>query len=520
MTKNLNYDVLIIGGGITGACIARELSKTKAKICIVDKENDISCGSSKANSGIIHAGYDPVPGTLMANLNIRGTELYPSLAKKLNFEYKNVGSLVLAFDEKGLSVLQELLDRGKTNGVPDLRILYKSELPQIEPNIGSKVIAALYAPSAGIASPYQATWAFAESAVINGVDFIRNAKVHEIRINQNANGGADDTAGGAGKSSEMQSTNSGGAGTSSGYKFSVLAGGHQINAKYVINCAGTRADQISRMAGARDFTIKQRRGEYMLFDNSLNGSVAHVLFQTPTELGKGTLVTPTVDGNILVGPSANDQDGDFLDYTGTTALAQNSVYEKGLLSIKELPRGALINSFSGIRAIAYNPDGTPVNDFIIEEDKTVRGFVNVAGICSPGLSAAPAIAEYVVQILAKAGLDCTKRLDFIEERKGIPNFSLSTTEQKEKLIKENHLFGQVICRCETITEAEIVAAIKSPLGARDTDGVKRRTRAGMGRCQGGFCLPRVAEILSRELDVPMTSITKNGGSSFLLTSQK
>ena len=508
----MNYDVLIIGGGITGACIARELSKTKAKICIVDKENDISCGSSKANSGIIHAGYDPIPGTLMAKLNIRGTELYPSLAQKLHFEYKNIGSLVLAFDEKGLAVLQELLDRGQKNGVPDLRILYKSELPQIEPNIGSKVIAALYAPSAGIASPYQATWAFAESAVINGVDFIRNAKVHKIVVNDDEQSAGTELKTGVEKLSSRPGAD--------GYKFIVFAGGHQIKAKYVINCAGTAADQISRMAGARDFTIKQRRGEYMLFDNSLNGSVAHVLFQTPTELGKGTLVTPTVDGNILVGPSANDQDGDFLDYTGTTALAQNSVYEKGLLSIKELPRGALINSFSGIRAIAYEPDGTPVNDFIIEEDKTVRGFVNVAGICSPGLSAAPAIAEYVKDILENAGLDCTKRPDFIEERTGIPNFSLSDLQTKEKLIKENALFGQVICRCETITEAEIVAAIHSPLGACDTDGVKRRTRAGMGRCQGGFCLPRVAEILSRELNLPMTNVTKNGGSSYLLTSQK
>ncbi|MCR4736475.1 MAG: NAD(P)/FAD-dependent oxidoreductase [Treponema sp.] len=491
----MNYDVLIIGGGISGACIARELSKTKASICIVEKENDIACGSSKANSGIIHAGYDPIPGTLMAKLNIRGSELYPSLAKKLNFEYKNIGSLVLAFDEKGLSVLNKLLERGTENGVPDLKILYKSELPALEANIGPKVIAALYAPTAGITSPYQATWAFAESAVINGVTFIRNAKVHKIT-----------------KKQDEENSNK--------YRFTVEAGGQQINANYIINCAGTAADQISQMAGARNFKIKQRRGEYMLFDNSLNGSVAHVLFQTPTELGKGTLVTPTVDGNILVGPSANDQEGELLDYTGTTALAQNSVYEKGLLSIKELPRNALINSFSGIRAIACNPDNSPIDDFIIEEDSNVGGFINVAGICSPGLSAAPAIAEYVTQILEKAGLDCTKRKDFIEERQGIPNFSLSDLETKEKLIKENHLFGQVICRCETITEAEIVAAIHSPLGAKDTDGVKRRTRAGMGRCQAGFCLPRVAEILSRELKIPMTNVSKNGGSSFLLTSEK
>lgn len=504
----MNFDVLIIGGGICGAAIARELSKTKAKICIVDKENDISCGSSKANSGIIHAGYDPIPGTLMAKMNIRGTELYPSLSKKLHFEYKNVGSLVLAFDEKGLSVLQELLERGSKNGVPGLRILYKSDLPAIEPNIGSKVIAALYAPSAGIVSPYQATWAFAESAVINGVEFLRNTKVHKITVDEKTSS----DSWGRGEFS--------GGGDKDDYKFTVLAGGQEIKAKYIVNCAGTFADQISQMAGARNYTIKQRRGEYMLFDNSLKGIAEHVLFQTPTELGKGTLVTPTVDGNILVGPSANDQEEEFKDYTGTTALAQNSVYQKGLLSVKELPHSAMINSFSGIRAIAYNEDNSPVNDFIIEEDKNIKHFINVGGICSPGLSAAPAIAEYVLELLEKAGLDCTKRPDFIEERTGIPNFSLSDTTQKQELIKQNKLFGQVICRCETITEAEIVAAIHSPLGARDTDGVKRRTRAGMGRCQGGFCLPRVAEILSRELNLPMTEITKSGGSSFLLTSQK
>lgn len=491
-----DYDVIIIGAGISGSAIARELSKTKAKICLIEKENDVACGSSKANSGIIHAGYDPLPGTLMAKLNVRGTSLYRELSEKLNFEYKNTGSLVVAFDEKGLETVKTLYARGLKNEVSEMKILNQKELKEIEPDINPDALGALYAKTAGIVNPYQATWAFAESAVINGVDFLRNAKVHSVTKREDGT-------------------------------FEIKAGNKILTSKYVVNAAGTHADEISRLAGARDFSIKQRRGEYMLFDSETGSLSRHVIFQTPTALGKGVLVTQTVDGNLLVGPSADDQNGNSLDYTGTTRKSQDEIFSKALLSIPSIPRSELINSFAGIRAIAEE-NGSPVNDFIIEEDSKVKGFINVAGICSPGLSAAPAIAEYTALLLSKAGLEVKfnpdgsvlKRSSFVETRKGIKCFKTASLEEKHLLIKENPQYGQVICRCETITEGEIVSAIKSPLGALDLDGVKRRTRAGMGRCQGGFCLPRVTEIIARETGIPLISVTKFGGSSFVLDSRK
>ncbi|MBP3709624.1 MAG: NAD(P)/FAD-dependent oxidoreductase [Treponema sp.] len=488
MDRQTLFDVAIIGAGIVGSCIARELAKTSAKIVLIEKENDVACGSSKANSAIVHGGFDPLPDTLMARFNVRGTAMYEELAKKLNFEYDKIGSLVLAFDEDGVVLLNKLLERGKANGVPDLRIVASDELHEMEPNVNEDACAALYAPSAGIICPYKATWAFAESAVINGVTFCRNTAVHAIK-----------------KEDDLF----------------VLRSGHgEIRAKYVVNAAGLFSDKVSQMAGARVFVIKQRRGEYCLLDNKCKSLVHHTLFQTPTALGKGVLVTPSVDGNILIGPSANDQSGDMSGYTGTTALAQADVLEKASLTIPDIPRGNIINSFAGIRAIAceIDSDGSAkdIDDFIIEEDAAVKGFINVSGICSPGLSAAPAIAEYVVELLNNAGLNTQRRSGFIEERAGIAAFNTADIQARQKLVKENRLYGQIVCRCETVTEAEIVQAIHTPLGALDVDGIKRRTRAGMGRCQSGFCSPRVTEILSRELQIPMTSITKKGGSSFML----
>ncbi|MBC6718995.1 NAD(P)/FAD-dependent oxidoreductase [Treponema sp. Marseille-Q4130] len=489
MNSRITYDVAIIGAGITGACIARELAKTSAKIALIEKENDVACGSSKANSAIVHGGFDPVPGTLMARLNVRGSELYPELAKKLNFDYENNGSLVIAFDEQGRALLNTLLERGRKNGVKDLRIVESEELHDMEPNLGDNSLAALYSPTAGIMCPYKATWAFAESAVINGAEFFRNTAVHAIEKTDGV--------------------------------FVLRTGHGEIRAKYVVNAAGIFADKVSAMAGARKFVIKQRRGEYCLLDNNCKSLVNHTLFQTPTALGKGVLVTQTVDGNILIGPSADDQSGDMDGYTGTTAASQADVLAKASLTIPDIPRGNIINSFAGIRAIACETDengnaGESIEDFIIEEDANVKGFINASGICSPGLSAAPATAEYVAELLKSAGLDVKKRDDFIEERKGITAFHTANIATRLKLIKEDPLYGQIICRCETVTEAEIVQAIRSPLGALDVDGIKRRTRAGMGRCQSGFCSPRVTEILSREAHIPMTSVTKKGGSSFML----
>ena len=497
--ENMEYDVVIIGAGISGACIARELSKTTARVCLLDKEDDVSCGTSKANSGIVHAGYDPEPGTLMAKYNVRGAELFADLAQKLRFDYKQIGSLVLAFDDDGLAKLKVLLERGKKNGVKKLKILNRTQLEELEPNLSEEAIGALYAPTAAITSPYQATWAIAESAVINGVTFLRNTAVHSITKEK------------------------------SFFTLSTTAG--KIKTRFVVNAAGLKADEISRMAGARDYRIIQRKGEYCLLDNKCINLVNHVLFQTPGPLGKGVLVTRTVDGNILIGPSADAVSKDIIDYTGTTAASQEAILKAARRSVPDIPQRNIINSFAGIRAIAVEPDGTPINDFIIEEDAKIRGFINVGGICSPGLTSAPAIGEAVVELLKKAGLKTTLKPVagkdtsstgtncFIEEREGIPSFKFASHEEKLALIKKDSRYGQIICRCEMITEGEIVAAIHSPIGAVDLDGVKRRTRAGMGRCQAGFCSPRVTEILSRELQIPMINITKRGGTSYVLDSK-
>jgi len=479
------YDAAIIGGGIVGSCIARELSKYKLQACIVEKASDVSCGSSKANSGIIHAGFDAKPGTLMAKLNVEGASMYPELSKSLHFEYKNNGSLVIGFCEEDMEHIKKLYERGQANGVPKLRIIDAEELHKLEPSVSEEAIGALLAESAGIISPYQATWAFAENAVMNGVKLFLESEVHSIEK------GADGL-------------------------FILHTGKCDIQTKCLINAAGLYADEISKLAGARDFKIMPRRGEYYLLDSKCSCLASHTLFQTPDKMGKGVLVTPTVDGNILSGPTASD--GNDKAATETTASGQDEVFRKSGKTIPDIPRRNIINSFAGVRAIALNADGSPVNDFIIEEDSSLAGFINVGGICSPGLTAAPAIGKYVAALVEKClGKKLEPNPDFVSVRRGIESFKDASDERRAQLIENNPLYGRIICRCEMITEAEIVAAIKSPVGAVDLDGVKRRTRAGMGRCQSGFCSPRVTEILSRELGIPMTDVRKNGGASYVLT---
>lgn len=487
------YDVAIIGGGIVGCSIARELSRYNARICLLEKENDVSCGTSKANSGIIHAGYDPEPNTLMARLNIEGSKLYPQWAEELHFDYKKIGSLVIAFDEHDEEILKKLLERGNKNGVPDLKIVKREELIKMEPHISEEAVSALFAPSAAIISPYQATWSIAENAVENGVKIFTESEVNSIE-----------------KPDEQNNY------------FSLTTGKGTIKAKYIVNAAGLFSDKISRLIDSNFFKIIPRHGEYCLLDNNCKHLANHVLFQTPNELGKGILVSPTVDENILIGPSAdNSNDKTFLE---TQRENQNFVIEVGEKTIPNIPQRNIINSFAGIRAIAYFIDEKgnqtkPVNDFIIEEDKNTKNFIHVAGISSPGLASAPAIAVEAVKLLEKAGLELTKNKDFVPIFKGIQNFKLASEEKKKQLIEQNKLYGRIICRCEMITEAEIVQSIHCHVGAVDLDGVKRRTRSGMGRCQGGFCSPRVTEIISRELEIPMIDVTKKGGSSFILNSK-
>lgn len=485
------FDVAIIGAGITGSCIARELSKYKLNVCILEKENDVSCGTSKANSGIIHAGYDPEPDTLMAKLNVAGAELYPELAKKLHFDFNQIGSLVIAFSSDDMAHLEKLLARGKANGVKELRIIKKDELRKLEPNISEEACAALYAPTAGIISPYQATWAFAENAVQNGVKLYLNSQVRAITKN------VDDSSRGL---------------------FEVKTAKGLVKARYLVNATGLYADKINELAGAKAFVIKARRGEYCLLDSNCRNLASHVLFQPPSKLGKGVLVTPTVDGNILVGPSADSVNS--VDENSTTQKGQQMIFDTACRTIPDLPRRNIINSFAGVRALAFiqsDKEGLKaVNDFIIEEDSKIKGFITVGGIASPGLTAAPAIAVYVAELLQKAGLELQPNQDFVPVRKGIESFARASASRKAELIEENPLYGRIICRCEMITEAEIVQSIRSVIGASDLDGVKRRTRSGMGCCQGGFCSPRVTEILSRELKIPMIEVTKKGGCSYVL----
>lgn len=462
------YDVIIIGAGVSGVAIARELSKYDLKIAVLEKNLDVCEGTSKANSGISHAGYDAKPGTLKAKLNVRGTELMEQLSKDLDFPYKRNGSLILCFDEADYSKLIELKERGEANGVKGLEILSREELLGIEPEIGDAVVAALHAPSGGIVCPFGLTIALAENAADNGVDFFFNQEVSEIH-----------------KQDDF---------------FTVITYTNQYESRMVVNAAGLYADVIHNMVSSQKITIEPRKGEYVLCDKSVGGYIKHTLFQLPTSLGKGILVTPTVHGNLLLGPTATDQEDK--EGTDTSAKGLETVFEKASVSVKNVPKKEVITSFAGLRA--HMPD---TYDFMIEEAKDVPGFIDVAGIESPGLSCAPATGEYVAGLIINK-LHPAYKENFIATREGIPTFSQLSTEEKQKLISISDTYANVICRCESITEGEILEAIHRTLGATTTDGIKRRTRAGMGRCQSGFCNPKVVEILARELKMDESEILK------------
>ena len=468
------YDVIIIGAGVTGCAVARELSRYKIKVLVLEKDEDVCCGTSKANSAIIHAGFDAKPGTLKAKMNVRGNELMTSLAEDLDIPFKRIGSLVVCTDASQRSGLDELYERGIANGVPDLKILSQEEVRSIEPNISDDVIAALYAPTAGIICPFRLNIALAECACQNGVEFLFDSKV--LSIDKSSDG------------------------------WHVLTSDSEFSCSVLVNAAGVHADDIHNMVSDKKLHITPRRGDYMLLDRSLDGFVNHVIFPQPTKMGKGILVTPTVHGNTLVGPTAIDTDEK--DESPVTSEGLSKVMEGSLKNVKGLPLKQVITSFSGLRA---HEDG---GEFILEEVND--GFFDCAGIESPGLTACPAIGEYMSSLIVS-------RLEAVlkESWNGICHdiikpFDLPCDERAE-LIKDHPEYGKIICRCETITEGEIIDSIRRPLGARSLDGVKRRTRAGMGRCQGGFCSPRVMEILSRELNVPLESITKSGGSSKIIT---
>lgn len=486
------YDIVIIGAGVSGCAIARELSRFDLKILVLEKALDVCEGTSKANSGIVHAGYDAMPGTLKARLNLAGSLKMEKLSRELDFPYKRNGSIVLCFDEKDKKKLEELRDRGEKNGVKDLRILNKEELCKLEPAAGENAVAALYAPTGAIVCPFGLTIALAENAADNGVIFKFDSQVEGIKRHKDG--------------------------------YLVQTKEQNYETKIVINAAGVHADEIHNMISEKKMEITPRKGEYLLYDKNVGNLVSHTLFQLPTALGKGILVTPTVHGNLLTGPTAADCEN--REGTDTTGEGISQVLKKAALSVSAIPQRSVITSFAGLRAhITKLPDEPETwagiknseiaDDFVIGEISGAPGFIDVAGIESPGLSCAPAIGEYVSDIVQKI-MNLSVKDNFTGTRKGIPSMSLSTDEERHMLIKENPAYGNVICRCEMVTEGEILNAIHRTLGAATTDGIKRRTRAGMGRCQSGFCNPKVVEILARELGKEESKIRKSGEDSWYL----
>ncbi len=461
------YDAVIIGAGVIGCAIARELARYKVSACVIEKEEDVCCGTSKANSAIVHAGHDAANGSLKAKLNVEGNALMETWSKELDFPFERNGSLILCMEEEGLPALNELKLRGDNNGVPGLEILDHDQVLAMEPNLTDNVVAALYAPTGGIVCPFNLTIALAENAYTNGIEFKLNTEVTDIRRN--------------------------------GEGFVVETSNGPVESKVVINAAGVYADQFHNMICEEQIHITARKGEYCLLDKSVGDYVAKTIFQLPNKMGKGVLVTPTVHGNLLVGPTASDIENK--EGTNTTREGLDFLVEKASLSVKNLPMRQVITSFAGLRAHEDH------DEFIIGE--SAPGFFDAAGIESPGLTSAPAIGVMLAGLVADK-LSLETNTEFEPCRKGIANPQEMTKEERAALIKENPAYGNIICRCEMISEGEILDAIHRPLGARSLDGVKRRTRAGMGRCQAGFCSPRTMEILEREVPMNMMDITKSG----------
>lgn len=469
------FDVTIIGTGVIGCAVARELSKYKLSTCMVEKDVDIANGTTKANSAIVHAGFDANPESLKGKLNAKGNAMFDKLAKELDFPFKRIGSLVLCFDEKDMDDLLGLKEKGDKNGVPNLKIIDGNEARKMEPNLSNEVVAALYAPTGAIVCPYEMTIALAENASNNGVEFKLETKVKGIEKIQG--------------------------------KYILKTNKGDIKTKMIINAAGLFSDEINNMVSKNKIHIIPRKGEYCLFDKVVGNMVSRTIFQLPTKLGKGVLVTPTVDGNLLVGPNATDVE-DKTDLT-TTNKGISEIVAKASLSVKGIPMRQLITSFSGLRAHSAE------DDFIIGEPEDAQNFINAAGIESPGLSSAPAIAEMISDIVVRK-LNPDKNEHFNPIREGIPKFREMNNEERKKLIAKDSRYGKIICRCETVTEGEIINSMKRTLGATTLDGVKKRTRAGMGRCQSGFCSTKIVEILAKELVVSYTEVTKFGGDSKVL----
>ncbi len=467
------YDVAIIGAGVVGGMIARELSRYKLKVCILEKGSDVALGATRANSAIVHAGFDAKEGSLKARLNVEGSKMMQQVAKELGVKYINNGSLVIGFNDKDRAVLETLLKRGQTNGVEGLIILEKDELRTLEPNLSDNVVCALYAPTGAIICPYELTVATIGNAMDNGVELKPDFEVREI--------------------------------TRVGDSYKISSENDSVDATMVINAAGVHSDEIARMVGDDSFSITPRRGEYILLDKELGSLVSKTVFRTPSEMGKGILVSPTVDGNLLTGPTSVDIDDK--DDKSTTVEGFESITRQASENIDGIQFRSSITSFCGLRAVGST------GDFII--NSPVANFINVAGIESPGLSSAPAIAKYVCELVEQCGVKLVAKSDFNPNRPPMHAFREATIEEKNRMIAKRPEYGHIICRCEGVSEGEIIDALRNNPKARDLDGVKRRTRSGMGRCQGGFCTPYVIELIAKETGISYTDVTKFGGSSII-----
>ena len=470
------YDVLIIGAGVTGAAVARELSRYKAEVCVLERGEDVCSGTSKANSAIVHAGYDCVPGSMMAKMNVRGNEMMTDLCRDMDIPFERNGSLVVCIDKDNLPGLQELYDRGIKNGVPGMKLLSRDEAKAMEPHLSDNVQGALYAETAGIICPFKLNIAMAENANVNGVDFFFNTNVEKLCRDEEG-------------------------------IWHLRTSNGEYKTKCVVNAAGLYSDYFHNMVSSKKIHITPRRGDYFLLDKTTGGFVKHTIFPQPTKYGKGILVAPTIHGNTLVGPTAIDIDDK--EDVATRQGGFDEILAKSSMYVDNVPVRQVITSFAGLRAHEDN------HEFILGEVEDAPGFIDCAGIESPGLTSSPAIGEYIGGMI-RDKMDLQAKESWISTRKDVLNPQHLSLEERNELIKKEPAYGRIICRCESVTEGEILDAIHRPLGARSLDAVKRRTRAGMGRCQAGFCSPRVMEILQRELGLKMEDIHKNDSGSWLV----
>ncbi len=505
----MRYDAAIIGAGVIGGMVARELSRYDLNVCLLEKENDVAMGASRANSGIIHGGYDPEPGTLKAKMNTEGIALLYEAARELNVHHKNNGSLVCAFGTpEEEETVEELCRRSFQNGIDCVKLLSGDEARALEPNLSAQVSKALYVPNAGIICPYDLTIAAVGNAMDNGVALKRNFEVVRIEktpviANRSAISPPAFTRG------DVSDADRGEQRYDRDYFIITSASGEKIECTYLLNCAGGYSDKIAALAGDGFFTIIPRAGEYMLLDKAEGSRVRHTIFQVPSKEGKGILVTPTVDGNLLTGPTAVKVAD--AESTETTPEGLSTIAKFAAKSVPSVNFRQVITSFSGVRSSEKS------GDFIIQASETVKNLVHVAAIDSPGLTSCVAIAKMAVGLLENAGLTLTAKADWNGQRANTRAFREMSDDEKDAYIKLHPAYGKIVCRCETVSEGEMRDAIRRNPPAFDIDGIKRRTRGGMGRCQGGFCSPYVMKLIAEEHGLKTEEVTKCGRGSEPLT---